>query len=258
MTSKSQLNYDPKATPLTDEELKNAKSELINTFRKVTRHKIDPAIPRQNILNISFMLLEKPHNGVVGFFKPRGAFNDEEEATNSAESIIKNVDSCFIIHEAHMGHWNPITNNKEYSQDLLDVKTKEDEILLRDRAIKEEAKKNQQLQRELQERKEEFKNLATNEEDPSSLDYYTKKRVTEKELKAYIIQGEDKLKKLRKSLRKISKEIEEKQKLHPEYEKQWLDNYNKFRAAAGVDPLTEDDLLKPNILGQMDVDQFEK
>ena len=254
MTSKSQLNFDPKAPPLTENEMKFARKELISAFPKVTRHKVDPEIPHQVIFNVSFMLLDKPHNGVVGFFKPRGVFSDEDKATTHAEDIIKTVDSCFIIHQAHMGHWSPITNNQEYSKDQMDVKTQKDELALRDRAMKEAARKNQELKRELEERKEEVKNRTHDDDNPESLDYYTKKKVAQKELSAYISQGKEKLKVLKKSLRKVDNELFQINKKHPDYCNQWLDNYNKERVRAGLPEIKETDLEQHNILGTMDVE----
>lgn len=253
MTTRDQLNYDPNAPPLTDEEMKSALPSLTNTFRKVTRDKVDP--PSQfPFMNISFMLLKEPHEGVYGFFKPRGCYMTEEEAALGAEKTIKYVDSCFIIHTSHMGRWNPITNDKKYSKDRMDVKTEQDEITLRNRALHQESLKNQELKRELEERKEMVKtqSVKSDDFDPESLEYYIKLVVGCKETQGYIRQGEEKLEKLRKTVSERLGTLSELNKRHPEYEKEWLNVYNKTRESVGLTPVTEQDLEKPNILGQLE------
>lgn len=255
MTSKSQLNFDPEAPPLTKKELKEAKKVLIHKFPKVTRTKFDPPIPNQDILNISFMFLEKPQNGVYGFFKPRGAYsldanNKSKGADDRSEFLIKEVDSCHVIHQVNMGHWNPITNNEEYTLDQMDIQTKEQEIQLRDRAQKENHIKAQRQKREISEREEE---LRTNDklDDPNSLEYYTTKQVSHHELKNYIKQGKEKLNDLKKKMRNIEKEIVVINKDHPTYVNQWLDLYNKERLKSGLPEVKESEFNNLNFVGPM-------
>lgn len=245
------INYDPNAPPLTNEELQVAAKELIRTYPKVTRHKSDPTIPNKAVANVSFILFDKPQNGVHGLIKMRGDWPDDNVATKQAENIIQNVDSTQIIHQLHVGHWCLITNNEQYTLDQMDVKTKEDEMTLRDRAMKEQALKNQQKQLELQERREELK-LTKENETEDSLDYYTKKRVARKELQGYINQGKEKLEKLKKSLKKVDNEIEKLDKANPNYTKLWLDNYNKARVRAGLEPISESGLMEVKVLGTME------
>lgn len=253
MTTKDQLNYDKNASPLSEEEMKSAVPELTNAFRKVTRDKVDPT-DNYKFMNVSFMFLKEPHDGIYGFFKPRGVYMSEEEAALGAEKTIKYVDSCFIIHTAHMGRWNPITNNKKYSNNQMDVKTEQDEITLRDRALHQESLKNRELKRELDERKEMLKTQSVKSEDlsPDSLEYYTKLFVGIKETQAYIKQGEQKLERLRKTVYERLNTLVELNKRHPEYEKEWLNLYNKEREKVGLTPVTEQELDKPNILGQLE------
>lgn len=246
----NKFNYDPNAKPLTTEELNQAK-ELIRNYPKVSRHRSDPPIANQSIANVSFVLLEKPQNGVYGLIKIRGVWPDIDIATNESEKIIRDIDSTQIIHQVHVGHWALITNNEEYTSDQMDVKTKEDELTLRDRAMKEQARKNQQKQREIQERKEELK-LTKEDEDEDSLDYYTKKRVARKELQGYINQGNEKIQKLKKSLRKVDDEITKLDKTNPTFTKLWLDNYNKARIKAGLEPISESGLMEVKVLGTME------
>lgn len=246
----SELKYDPKASPLTDDETKAAVQELVDTFPKVTRNKNDPAILGQEYTNLSFMLLKQPVDGVYGFVKPRGSWPDVDKATLESEKLIKFVDSVFKIHIAPTGYWSPITNNERYASDQMDVKTREQDQALRDRASKEAQARNMEMQREMNERKEQLKDDKDDTDfDPESLDYYTKKRVSMKELNSYILQANEKMKTLKKSLRKIEKEVKEINRRHPQYMDQWIDNYNKARARVGLDPVSESDPI--TVIGQI-------
>jgi len=247
-------NFKPKAPPLTEDELSVAKKDLIRTYPKVSRYKIDPPIAQQALCNVSFMLLSKPHKGVLGFFKPRGNWGDIEKATVECENLIGTVDSIFPIHQANVGYWNPITNNEEFTLDQMDVKTRDEDLAMRDRAAKENAVKNAQLAREMREVKEQIQQNKDNpiDENPDSLDYYTKKRVSQKELNAYINQANEKVRKLKKSLKKLNEEILKLNKINPKYIDQWLIRYNEERTKVGLPPVSESDLAKPNIIGSAD------
>ncbi len=254
MNSNQDGKFDSDAPPLTKDELESAKKDnMIRSYPKVIRYKNDPRIPGQEISTASFMLLKEPKDGVVGFIKPRGSF-DSEQATKHSEDIISNVDSIFVIHQLNTGYWNPITNNEKYTLDQMDVKTQKEDIALRDRAAKENAAKNAQLQREIQEQKELLRQENPDEtEDPDSLDYYTKKRVSQKELRGYIMQATEKLHTLKKSLKKVETEIIQLNKKNPTYIDKWLDNYNNARRRVGLEPLTESDLASTKIVGPIDV-----
>ena len=246
-------NFDPDAKPLTNEEVKQASQDLIRRYPRVIRYKYDPEIPRQHISNISFMLLKEPYDGVYGFFKPRGNWDDDEKATIESEELIQKVDSVFPIHHANVGYWNPITNNEKYTLDQMDVKTKKEDMALRDRAAKENAVKNAQLRKEMEEVKEEIQKLELQpDDDKDSLDYYTKKRVAQKELNGYILQANEKIKTLKKSLKKVNKEIIELNKSNPTYIDKWLDNYNAARVRVGLPKVEASDLSKPNIIGPIE------
>lgn len=243
--------YQPDAPDLTIEEMKFAKKEMIDQFPKVARHKFDPKLVGQEFTNLSFMLLKEPINGVYGFVKPRGSWPDADVATSEAERIIKKIDSVFKVHIAPTGHWSPITNNEQFTLDQLDVKTQEQDKALRDRAAKQAAEENESMRRELRENKERLEQDEDDDIDmnPDSLDYYTKKRVTARELNSYIIQGKEKLKDMKKKLRKVEKDYIDIHKKHPEFKEQWLDNYNRARKRAGLEPVTIADLETPNITG---------
>lgn len=240
--------FNSNAPPLTDDETKQAMKELVRTYPKVVRNKCDPEIPRQDIGNISFKLLKEPKDGVHGIFIVRGVFEDVDKATDRAELIIKTVDSTVPIHQFYMGYWGLITNNEQFTSDQLDVKTSEQEKALRDRAQKEADLKSEQIKKELKDRKAELEKERTTE-DFDTLDYFTTQRVSERELRGFIKRKEEDLITQKNSLKKVQGIIGELKKKHPEYDDQWLDNYNKARERAGLVKLTAEDIEKIPIVG---------
>ncbi len=246
-------NFNPDAPPLTDEETKLASAALIHKFPRVTRY---THIPNkggvQKFTNMSFILFNEPKNGVYGYFRPSGEWLDGDIATTEAELVIKEVDSLSKIHLAPSGHWSPITNNEQFSLDQMDVKMKEEDHALRDRASKEKEAQNRQEQRELNERAEELKKDESDlDHDKESLDYYTKKRVSKRELQGYILQANEKIKTLKKSLRKVEKEINELNKRHPVHIDAWLKHYNDARRRVGLPDVTETDISTTQSMGQI-------
>jgi len=238
--------------------MEEKETNRIRQYIKQKPSQCDPQIPRQNYCLLSFMLLPKPERGVIGFVKPRGVYDDIDSATRGAEDIINGVDSVFPVHIAHVGYWNPITNNEEFSSDQLDVHTNEIESSLRDKAAKESVAKVQQQQREIAEKKEEIRHSSScDDDDEESLNFYTKKKVSYKELSNYITSGEEKLKELKMKKLKLYKTINNLGFKHPEYQDQWLDNYNNARKKAGLLPISEDDFNKMQVFGAPLIDTID-
>lgn len=254
-TPQSQIEINPKAPPLTDEQTQIASKALLNQFPRIMRGSYDKEIMNQMFTNISFAFLKEPKDGVYGYFKPRGSWRDVETATAEAEAVIKYQDSSCQIHIAPTGYWSPITNNERFTLDQMDVKTQEQDMALRDRAAKENVLKNQAQQRELKDRKEQIKREEEESEfDRNSLDYYTKKRVSKRELMGYIQAGKAKIQLLKKSLRKLDEEISElnKDPACAGYDDKWLENYNNARVKVGLPTVTETQIQDAPILGSID------
>lgn len=250
--------YDPEAAPLTNAELKAAvDAGMIRKFPRVVRGSADPPIANQQIANLSFMLLKEPKNGVYGFVRVRGVWSDEEHAIKDAKRIIREVDSTNIIHQASVGYAVPITNNEAFSGDQLDVKMRDTDSALRDEAVKDNQSKQRQQQREIEEQKKELKEGKI-DDDPNSLDYYTKRKVGHMELKKCVLQGQEKVRNLKKSLRKVEGELSGLTHKHPEYLNEWLANYNKARVRVGLKDITETDLQNVEIVGGIDDEIFEQ
>lgn len=207
-------------------------------YPKVVRTMIDSPIPGQCFSLISFMLFKEPRklrNGcsVYGYLKTRGNWADKSQSQFEASKIIREVDSKYIIRIAPTGAWVPITDEDAFIKEKLDVKMSENEFSLRDEVVKEKEAKQRRIQREIREREEELKQ-GDIYDDPTSLKYYSMKRVTEMRL----METRDNLIRQTNSIKLILRKVQMETKLleldYPKYIYQWIDCYNKERRKAGV------------------------
>ena len=207
-------------------------------YPKVVRSQIDEPINNQTVGCVSYMLFDEPkelRNGskVYGFLKLRGNWSTQEQAEAQASKIIREMDSKNKIRLAPIGHWLPITEEDAFCKEQVDVKTKEDEIALRDKAVREKIAKQKKIMREIREREEELKS-GDIYDDPTSLTYYSMRRVTEMKL----VESRDKIKEqlnsIQGTLNKVRQELKQLELKSPEYKDQWIDRYNEERKKGGL------------------------
>lgn len=210
----------------------------ISHYPKVVRRLQDPPITNQVYSNISFMLYKEPRklsNGkpVYGFVKSRGNWPDVDTSKQEAGKLIREVDSKFQIRIAPVGAWVPITEENAFVKDLEDVRMNEEEVHLRDSAIKQKMQEQRTLQNQLREREEELKS-GDIYDDPSSLDFYSMKRVTEITLGEAIITQRRTLENTIANLEKVRTELKLLERLNPSYTEEWIDRYNVERRKGGI------------------------
>lgn len=212
------------------------------SFPTVVKSMVDAPITNQGLSLMSFMFLPEPKklpNGktVYGYVKNRGNYagsiDDTTLAEQKAATIVKEQDSKFKIRIAPTGYWVPITDDDGAAQSALDVRMNEQEIHLRDEAVRAKQASERQAMRELKEREQEVKSKDIYD-NPESLEFYTMKRVVDYTLYDHIVAQEEKLREVREKLemnRNICANLE---KTHPEYRSQWIDRYNTERAGVGI------------------------
>lgn len=208
-------------------------------YPRVVRSQADDPINNQVIGNVSFMLFKEPkkfRNGqpAYGFFKLRGNWASEEQARDQASKIIREKDSRYIILQAPVGHWVPITDQTAFCKDVHDVKTSKDDMALHDTAKKEKMAEQKALMREIREREEELKQGGDIYDDPESLTYYSMRRVTEMRLTESRDKQRNQLEALEETLRKVRKELKTLEQTHSEYKDQWIERYNEERRKGGI------------------------
>ena len=207
-------------------------------YPKVVRTMTDPPLTSQKLACVSFMLFKesrKLSNGVpvYGYVKMRGNWADESQATFEASKIIKEVDSKYPIRVAPVGAWVPITDEEAFVKDHLDVRMNDEEIHLRDAAVKEKMADQRRIKRELEEREAELKSGDISD-DPTSLTYYSMRRVTENVLMESYDRQLAQFESTKKILHKVRVELKKLEVSNPEYIDQWIDRYDEERKKAGI------------------------
>lgn len=230
----------PDYPPLEGAVLKEAVEHQIIRYPMVVRSMRDPPIFNQAYANVSFMFFDKPETlksgkPVYGFGIVRGAWESEKTATDKAETIIKEVDSRNQVRIAPMGQWFPLTPDNAVCQDLLDVRTRENETeQLRDRAAKDAEAKQREIQRELRERERELEAERDADTDKDHIRYYARRRVTEMRLREAIEHMQQRLSGMKRNLLKCRVELKQIDAKFPQHEHEWLDCYNAERAKTGI------------------------
>ena len=229
---------DPYAPPLSSEQIRAAAKDKIVTYPEITRTDADPPISNQGYTNISFLLFKEPRKlktgkPVYGFFKNRGNWATPDLARSEAAKIIREVDSKFQIRIGPVGRWLPIADEDRLCEDLLDVKTEDQDIQLRDQAVKEKEAEQRRIMREIKEREEECKKTDIYD-DPTSLTYYSMRRVTEMKLTEELDNMRRKIENTLKIRNKVWKELRALEYDHKDYVNEWLERYNEERRKGGI------------------------
>nr|QBK86290.1 MAG: uncharacterized protein LCMAC102_00850 [Marseillevirus LCMAC102] len=211
----------------------------IVAYPNVVRTMVDSPISGQKISGMSFMLFKEPRkfsNGkyFYGFVKNRGNWADENQAKFEASKIIREVDSKYQIRLAPTGAWVPITDEDAFTKEFLDVRMKDDEIHLRDQGVKEKESEQRRMAREIREREDELRDEGDIYDDKKSLKYYSMRRVTELRLGETIEYKLREVESLRKTLRKVQKELKRIEGDCGDYKNEWLNCYNVERRKTGI------------------------
>ena len=207
-------------------------------YPQVVRNMVDPPVIGQIFGNLSFMLFKKPRmfrdKPIYGYVKLRGNHQDDKSARFDAYRIVREVDSKFQVRIAQVGTWVPITDNDGVVKELYDVREGDEEIHIRDEAVKERESEARRITRELQEAEEALKTGDDIYDKPESLDFYTMKRVTEMRVAEAVQIQQRKLDELRKTLVETHMILHRLEIPNPQYSSEWVDNYNRERAKTSL------------------------
>ena len=233
----------PDYPPLTGNVGQAAVAGQITYYPQVTRSMRDDTIDSQQSGLVSFMFLSEPKktkNGknIYGFFKLRGNWADENQATAKGSSIVRNQDSKYPIRIAPVGAWVPISDDEAMVNRNVNINTEEEQNVAKDKAVREDEEKKKKIMRELKEREEEVKTAKDYNEDKEDIDFYTMKMVVWMRLQESIEIERKKLKGLEDKLLETRKVLFDLDKTHPAFNDQWIDNYNKERRKAGIPDFT--------------------
>ena len=227
---------------LSEKEVTEAMKVLNNTsftrnFLNVERRYADPVEPMQKIGLISFVPAKGAtpnEKGIYGFAKLRGNYPTENEASERAEFIIRNVDSYHQIYHAYIGRPFPITTSHDYSGEIKEIdirKSMVDSVSASIKGKKDEERK--QIQ-EIEAREKELLEDTKKEEDSPS-DYYTTLRVKKAQITWTYLETKKKMDDMKNIIIKTRAEIEEMEKESDIYSKTYFDKYCEARKSSGLD-----------------------
>lgn len=245
-------SYEPKAVePLNIGDLKDAMKDLNKDIRyaQVDRYYADPAVPNQKIVLVSFVPSKgaKPDkDNIYGMMKVRGVYATEEEANERAEFLIRNVDSYHDIYHAYMGRPFPITTTEEYSQELksIDIRKKTTEMISED--ILSRKRKEKRDMEDIQDREKkllEESKRAQEDEPQDPFDVYITSQVKRAQLAWTYHETKKKMDQMRSSFITTASEIQEMDKLYPEFIDKYKEKYMQARKESGI-PDDHDSFIK--------------
>jgi hypothetical protein len=232
--------------PLTDEQFTIAGPEVIRkdfmklAFPRTMKLHVDPPLNGQFLGLVSFIPSKNAtpdSQGCYGVLKLRGCFHDERQADSWAENIVRNHDSYAHIDFVYVGKPFPLLRDNEMYREStreIDIRRKVDEVqrdeLKKQREVeKAEMESVQQRHRDLLRSVEEEKDHAIDD-----LELYTQLRTK----KAHLIFNREELtRKITESgelIQRVSNEIVEMDRAHPEYKNEFLKRYTDALAAAGI------------------------
>ncbi len=218
--------------------------------------KMDTLVPiQQAYCNMEFRIFKEPKatktgNKCYGLWKFKGAHMSKSVAETEAENSIKKGEFVGSIKCRPSGMWHPIMDAVE-GELMIDVsdknsESKEKNLELRTKAAYEKKEEQERIIREIRENEKLLKDDSMH--DPETLNYFTMKRVTEKELSENAAILRNKLLDIEEKLNMTREIIYTSSVAHPDYDSQWVYNYNNSpmgRKASGLpDYIHSDRLVK--------------
>lgn len=246
----SETTYKLGASHLTEEEVKNAMSELnvdtfVHKFPRFERFYADPQLSNQNYGLVSFVPSKgssPDSDGVYGMLKVRGTFATEEEANLRAEYLIRNGDSYHSIYNTYVGRPFPLSVSKKYITETTEVDIKKKIVDSTSTEIRKKRDEERQTMKEIQEREKEL--LADVErKEPDPYDSYTELMVKKAQLSWTYHQTLQKMEEMKKSIIKTREEIVVLREENEDYHTQYFKRYMDAREKAGL-PSTDDSFIK--------------
>lgn len=196
---------------------------------------VDPPLAGQNYGLFSFKLFPKPVDGVYGLLKFRGAFNTESDFMAHSKFIIQSVDSKHKIFPYPQGTWFPITDNEKYARETIEVSDKDKLSDIYNEKNKEEAQKEKQAMKSIDERRKLLMEESKREKpDTESLRYYSEKVMQVEQINEWLENLRKRKRDLTNALVKSKSEIDRLNTEHPEYREQVKDEIQAIKDEIGL------------------------
>lgn len=230
---------------LTSQETEKAKQELLKKnllFPRSVKSINDPVILGQEYGLISFTPsknVQPDKNGLYGVIKVRGNFSTLEESQSYAEKLIRNHDSYNEIHTIRVGQCVPLSKKTEFVEetDVVDLNKEVDNIVSHD--VKQKRQQEKQEMKTIQEREkkllEENKQILDGEYTEDPMEKYIMLRVKKAQLMWTLSETRKKLEKeVIPAIKKAKLDIQNMDREHPEFDKQYYERYVEARKSVGI------------------------
>jgi hypothetical protein len=230
---------------LTEDEVslamkENNNNSIIKKFLSVERKYCDPVEPLQRIGLVSFVPAKgaiPDSQGIYGFAKLRGNFQNDVEASEKAEFLIRNVDSYQQIYHAYVGRPFPLTVSSKFSGDLNEIDLKKSMVDSVSNNIKVKKNEEQKQIKEIEEREKMLKeDVAKDEADP--IDTYTTLKVKKAQVTWTYIETKKKLDEMKDIIIKTSNEIKDMDNENKEFSDLYFKKYCEARKESGLNLAT--------------------
>ena len=223
-------------------------TSFVDKFPKIERRYADPVIQLQQIGLISWVPAKgaKPNEqGVYGFAKLRGNFGTELEASEKAESLIRNVDSYHQIYHTYVGRPFPLTNNPKYVSDTTEVDIRKGTTESISHNIKNKKDEEQRITDEIKDREEMLLKDTTKKEEDDPYELYTTLRVKKAQISWTYLETKKKLDEMKDIIIKTRGEIDDLDAKSDDYKKTYYEKYMEARRQSGLsDKQHEDNFIK--------------
>jgi hypothetical protein len=240
--------FDPLYRSLSEEEKRAAAQNLIK-YPRVIRSDINRPVPGQTHASISLRLLTEPHKTksgapVYGLIKVNMVAGGENLLIREVAEHIKDINSVDRHYVTQIGYWCPITSDDSFCQKRLNVKLQgveegHPEVVIEDMKTMTNIKNqdaDEAKRAELEERIQTLRDERPIDDDPTTLQFYTMKRVVELNLREELERKRVFIKETEVKLLRLHRQLEELDQAHANYTEEWLANLNASRKKVGIMP----------------------
>jgi hypothetical protein len=222
-----------------DEAMKTLdNNSFVSKFLRVERKYADPVEPLQRIGLLSFVPAKgaTPNDkGIYGFAKLRGNYPTDQEASERAEFIIRNVDSYHRIYHTYVGRPFPCTVSPDFSSETTEIDIRKEMTTSVSHSIKTQKDVERKQIEEIEQREKDLLSESKREGDEPPLERYTTLRVKKAQVVWTYLETQKKMDEMKDIIIKTRAEIQELEKNNDEYAKTYFKKYCDARSESGLD-----------------------
>lgn len=237
---------------LSENEIVHAVKELNDTtfvdrFPRVEKFYADPNIPSlQTYCLVSFLPAtgsSPDKDGVYGMLKVRGTFGTEEEANLKAENLIRTVDSYHSIYHIYTGRPFPLSNNKKYITDTLEVDLKKKVVEINSAEVRKKRDEESNIMKEIEEKQAELLADVSEKKEEDPVEVYTELKVKKAHLTFTYRETLKKIEEMKNNILKTREILDKMDQDTPMCKEKYMQRYMDARKKSGL-PFDDNSFIK--------------